>query len=125
MDHVKRQKKINDTIFYGLSETEQPSRESELQKTIIIFSTILNTRLKPYDIQDVYRIGVTREGKHRPVVLKLTSTQIKHEVFRIAKHFKKYFRRSDETEEAAITVPDSRKKKENCLSQTKQYHYRK
>ncbi|CAG4954569.1 unnamed protein product [Colias eurytheme] len=99
MEYLKRDKKQNNIIIFGLKE-EQESAPGLIQEVKKIFNKDLNINIEDFEINNAYRIGKKNlEGKPRPVLLSFVSSWKKNEVMKVRKNLKGIYISEDYSKE--------------------------
>ncbi|XP_045487104.1 uncharacterized protein LOC123689741 [Pieris rapae] len=99
VESLKRGKKQNNLIMFGVNEGERSTQEL-IQNTIHIFKTDLDIQLQEHEINKIYRLGRGKSsGKPRPILISFTSEWKKNEVMGKKKNFKNVYVTEDYTKE--------------------------
>ncbi|XP_052742166.1 uncharacterized protein LOC112048177 [Bicyclus anynana] len=99
VESLKRGKKQNNLIIFGVKEGEKSSQEL-IQKVKQIFESDLNLNLEDYEVNKMYRIGKDNSGgKPRPILFSFVSEWKKNEVMKRKKNFKDVHVAEDYTKE--------------------------
>ncbi|XP_013148025.1 PREDICTED: uncharacterized protein LOC106110673 [Papilio polytes] len=113
MENLKRDKKQNNIIIFGLKEEEE-STSGLIQKVKKLFIEELNLNLSDFEINNMYRIGrISLNGKPRPVLLSFVNLWKKNEVLKVRKHLKDIYITEDYSKE----VLEKRKLLQNKLKE--------
>ncbi|CAB3241247.1 unnamed protein product [Arctia plantaginis] len=98
VESLKRAKKQNNLIFFGLKEDEKSNLEL-LQKVKKILETDLSTNLKDYEVNNIYRIRKKLSDKARPTLVTFVNEWKKNEVSKLKKNLKDVYISEDYTKD--------------------------
>lgn len=99
LDYLKREKKSNNVIIFGLKE-EEKSKLELLQKIKLKLNDNLSIKLEDYEVNKIHRIGKTSiNGKPRPVLLSFVSGWKKGEVMKNKKYLEEIYITEDYSKE--------------------------
>lgn len=99
MEYLKREKKANNIIIFGLEEGENST--SELLKSVTVtFKEDLNINIESSEINKLYRLGKNIvQNKSRPVLCSFTNAWKKDEIMKNRKCFKNIYVSEDYSKE--------------------------
>lgn len=96
---LKRAKKQNNLIFFGIKEDEKSKLEL-LQKIKEQIKTDLGINFEENEINNTYRIGKEKpDDKPRPTLVSFVNEWKKNEIMKMKKHFKEIYISEDYTKE--------------------------
>lgn len=99
MEYLKRDKKRNNIIIFGLKEEEE-STSGLLLEANNIFNKDLNINIEVFEINNIHRIGKkSPDGKPRPVLLSFVNSWMKNEVMKNRKNLKEIYITEDYSKE--------------------------
>ncbi|GBP37629.1 hypothetical protein EVAR_34666_1 [Eumeta japonica] len=99
IEYLKRDKKQNNIIVFGLEEREE-STSGLIQEATEIFNKDININIEDYEINTIYRIGKRTLGaKPRPVLVSFVNAWKKKEIMKVRKNFKDIYITEDYTKE--------------------------
>ncbi|XP_037296945.1 uncharacterized protein LOC115446198 [Manduca sexta] len=99
VEYLKREKKGNNIIIFGLEEGENSI--SELFKSVkVILKEDLNINMEQFEINNLYRLGKNKvQNKPRPVLCSFINTWKKDEIMKNRKNLKKIYISEDYSKE--------------------------
>lgn len=99
IEYLKRGKKSNNIIIFGLEENEKST--IELYQTVKeIFKGDLNINIEQHEVNQIYRLGKNKAQKEpRPVLCSFVSAWKKDEIMKNKKSFKNIYVAEDYTKE--------------------------
>lgn len=99
IEALKRGKKQNNLIMFGVNEDERSTKEL-IQKIINILKIDLDIQFQEHEINKIYRLGREKSsGKPRPILLSFVSEWKKNEVMKKKKNLKNVYITEDYTKE--------------------------
>lgn len=99
VDYLKRDKKQNNVIIFGLGEEEE-STSGLIQVVKEIFNKDLHINIGDFEINKIYRIGKkSSDGKPRPILLSFVNFWKKNEVMKVRKNLKDIYITEDYSKE--------------------------
>lgn len=99
IETLKRGKKQNNLIIFGVNEDERSTQEL-IQNIINIFKTDLDIQFQEHEINNIYRLGKEKSsGKPRPILFSFVSEWKKNEVMKKKKSLKNVYVTEDYTKE--------------------------
>ena len=99
MEYLKRDKKQNNIIIFGLRE-EEDSPSGLIQAAKNIFNKDLSINIQDSEINKIYRIGKKYpDGKPRPVLLSFVNLWKKNEIMKVRKKLKNIYIEEDYSKE--------------------------
>ncbi|XP_075970122.1 uncharacterized protein LOC142987659 [Anticarsia gemmatalis] len=99
IEYMKRDKKKNNIIIFGLQEEEE-STTGLIEVVKNIFNKDLNINIGDFEINQIFRIGKKSPGrKPRPVLLSLVNSWKKTEILRVRKNLKDIYITEDYSKE--------------------------
>ncbi|CAB3219824.1 unnamed protein product [Arctia plantaginis] len=98
VESLKRAKKQNNLIFFGIKEDEKSNLEL-LQKVKKILGTDLSINLEDYEVNNIYRIGKKLSDKARPTLVTFVNEWKKNEVRKLKKNLKDVYISEDYTKD--------------------------
>ncbi|XP_049695519.1 uncharacterized protein LOC126054324 [Helicoverpa armigera] len=98
VESLKRAKKQNNLIFFGIKEDEKSNLEL-LQKVKKILKTDLSIKLEDYEVSNIYRIGKKPSDKARPTLVTFVNEWKKNEVMKMKKNLKDIYISEDYTKD--------------------------
>lgn len=99
IEYLKRDKKQNNIIIFGLKEEEE-STSGLIQVAKKIFNKDLNINIGDFEINKIFRIGKkSPDGKPRPVLLSFVNLWKKNEVMKARKNLKDIYITDDYSKE--------------------------
>uniref|UniRef100_A0A2A4K1M2 Endonuclease-reverse transcriptase n=1 Tax=Heliothis virescens TaxID=7102 RepID=A0A2A4K1M2_HELVI len=99
IETLKREKKQNNLIMFGVNEDER-STQDLIQNIINIFKTDLDMQFQEHEINKIYRLGKAKSsGKPRPILLSFVSEWKKNEVMKKKKNLRNVYVTEDYTKE--------------------------
>ncbi|CAF4752880.1 unnamed protein product [Pieris macdunnoughi] len=99
LEYLKRDKKENNIIIFGLKEEEE-STSGLIQVVKKIFNKNLNIKIEDFEINKIYRIGKkSPDGKPRPVLFSFINSWKKNEVMKVRKNLKDIYITEDYSKE--------------------------
>ncbi|XP_026488654.1 uncharacterized protein LOC113404903 [Vanessa tameamea] len=99
IEYLKRDKKQNNIIIFGLKEEEEHT-SGLIQKVKKIFNKDININVEAFEINNIYRIGKRSPGvKPRPVLLSFVNAWKKNEIMKVRKNLKDIYVTEDYTKE--------------------------
>lgn len=99
IEYLKRDKKQNNIIIFGLKEEEE-STSGLIQEAKKIFNNDLNINIGDFEINNIYRIGKkSTDGKPRPVLFSFVNSWKKNELMKVRKNLKDIYITEDYSKE--------------------------
>lgn len=99
IEYLKRDKKQNNIIIFGLKEEEE-STSGLIQEAKKIFNNDLNINIGDFEINNIYRIGKkSPDGKPRPVLFSFVNSWKKNELMKVRKNLKDIYITEDYSKE--------------------------
>lgn len=99
MEYLKKDRKQNNIILFGLKEEEKCMLEL-IQEVKNIFNKDLNIIIEELEINNIYRIGKKNpDGKPRPVLLSFVNLWKKNDVMKVRKNLKDIYITEDYSKE--------------------------
>uniref|UniRef100_A0A2A4J1F3 Endonuclease-reverse transcriptase n=1 Tax=Heliothis virescens TaxID=7102 RepID=A0A2A4J1F3_HELVI len=99
IEYLKKEKKTNNIVIYGLEESEKTTFEL-IQTVKETFKRDLNLSMEENEVNRVYRLGKNRvENKHRPVLLSFTNGWKKDLIMQNKKNLKGIYISEDYSKE--------------------------
>lgn len=99
IEYLKRDKKQNNIIIFGLKEEEE-STSGLIQEAKKIFNNDLNINIGDFEINNIYRIGKkSTDGKPRPVLFSFVNSWKKNELMKVRKNLKDVYITEDYSKE--------------------------
>lgn len=97
IESLKRGKKQNNLLIFGVKEDEKSTQEL-LQKVRKIFITDLHIHLEEYEVNKIYRIGKEKSNdKPRPILFSFVNEWKKNEIIKVKKNLKDVYITEDYT----------------------------
>lgn len=87
IEYLEKEKKKNNILFFGLEEKENSSLQL-LQRVQEIFKEDLKINLEANDVSKIYRIGLNKENKIRPVLIVFANSWKRSEILKLKKSLK-------------------------------------
>lgn len=113
IEYLKRDKKQNNIVIFGLKEGEE-STSGLIQEAKKIFLRDIKINIEAFEINNIFRIGKRNPGvKPRPVLLSFVNAWKKNEVMKVRKDLKDIYITEDYTKE----VLEKRKLLQNRLNE--------
>uniref|UniRef100_A0A2A4J3C0 Endonuclease-reverse transcriptase n=1 Tax=Heliothis virescens TaxID=7102 RepID=A0A2A4J3C0_HELVI len=99
IEYLKREKKSNNIIIFGLEEGENST--SELFKSVkVILKEDLNINMEEFELNNIYRLGKNKvQNKPRPVHCSFVSAWKKEEIMKNRKNLKNIYISEDYSKE--------------------------
>lgn len=99
IEYLKKEKKSNNIVLYGLEEREKSILEL-FQTVKEIFKRDLNLSVEENELNRLYRLGKNKaENKHRPVLLSFTNGWKKDQIIKNKKSLKEIYISEDYSKE--------------------------
>lgn len=99
IEYLKREKKNNNIIIFGLKEGEKSSTQI-LDKVKVAFKDDLDINIEEREVNKIYRLGeINKENKPRPILLSLVSAWKKSEIMKNKKNLKNLYVKDDFSKE--------------------------
>ena len=98
VESLKRAKKQNNLIFFGIKEDEKSNLEL-IQKLKKKLKTDLSINLEDYEVNNIYRIGKKLSDKARPTLVTFVNEWKKNEVMKLKKNLKDVYISEDYTKD--------------------------
>ncbi|XP_022823945.1 uncharacterized protein LOC111354630 [Spodoptera litura] len=95
---LKKEKRSNNIVIYGLEESEKSTSEL-FQNVKDIFKRDLDLSVEQNEMNRLYRLGKRNENKHRPVLFSFTNGWKKDEIVKNKKSLKGIFIAEDYSKE--------------------------
>ncbi|KAJ8724729.1 hypothetical protein PYW07_015687 [Mythimna separata] len=87
IEYLEKEKKRNNILLFGLEEKENSSFHL-LQRVQGIFKEDLKINLETSDVSKIYRIGLSKENKKRPVLITFADSWKRSEILKQKKSLK-------------------------------------